>query len=217
VAQERNRQSSYEVLADSFVATQRLSFLSSFSQTKHRPRSWAPLIVLICGVVIGAFLFFKASLSRALTASTLLEKASIAENHRVGTGDTIKHRFINLEERRSAQGAVVARRKIEIWSNHAKGESAQRLYDESSQLISAVRVEADGGRTLYHHDSKPRAQASITSENSVLNVDEIWQLEPSPVTFSKLIAEINAASVEEGPTTYVLSLKTEGLSATVIF
>jgi RNA polymerase sigma factor (sigma-70 family) len=207
VAQERNRQSSSEVLADSFVATQRLSFLSSFSQTKHRPRSWAPLIVLICGVVIGAFLFFKASLSRALTASTLLEKASIAENHRVGTGDTIKHRFINLEERRSAQGAVVARRKIEIWSNHAKGESAQRLYDESSQLISAVRVEADGGRTLYHHDSKPRAQASITSENSLLNVDEIWQLEPSPVTFSKLIAEINAASVEEGPTTYVLSFE----------
>jgi len=166
------------------------------------------LVALLCAVVIAGFLIFKASLSNTLTASALLKKASVAEDNSLGTGDTIKHRFINLEERRSAQGAVVARHRIEIWSNHSKRESAKRLYDDSNRLIAAVWQKADGSRTVYHHGSKLQAQTSASSpENLFLNVEDIWQLEPSPVTFGKLSAETDAGVVEEGPTTYVLSFE----------
>jgi RNA polymerase sigma factor (sigma-70 family) len=205
---EAKSQSSADTFAGAFVEKEEVSFLSSFGKTTDRKRSWRLLFVLMCGVVIAGFLVFRASLSSVLTASALLEKASIAENNSVGTGDTIKHRFINLEERRSAQGAVVARRRIEIWSNHAKSESAQRLYDDSNQLIAAVWQKADGSRTVYHHGSKPQAQAPLASpENLFLNVEDIWQLEPSPGTFGKLIAKTDAGAVEEGPTTYVLSFE----------
>jgi len=205
VVEETSTQSSAETLAGAFV--EEAPFLSSFSQPPNRKRLWGPLVVLLCAVVVAGFLVFKASLSSVLTASALLEKASVAENNSLGTGDTIKHRFINLEERRSAQGAVVSRRRIEIWSNHSKSENTQRLYDDSNRLIAAVRQKADGSRTVYHHGSKPRVQTSVASpENLFLNIEDIWQLEPSPVTFRKL-SETDAGVVEEGPTTYVLSFE----------
>jgi len=209
VAAEANSQSSAEMLASSFVDTEAVRFLK-FSQTENRRRSWGLLIVLICGLVIAGFVVFKISLSRALTASALLEKATIAEINSYGTADTVRHRFINLEERRSTEGAVVARRKIEIWSNHAKGESAQRLYDESNRLIAAVWLKTDGSQTIYHHGSKPQPQSSVASPvDLLLNLEDVWQLEPSASTFGKLIAETNATRVEEGPATYVLSFENE--------
>ena len=90
-------------------------FLKSLSHSEDRGRSWRQLgflIVLVSAVVIGAFLFFKASLSPTLTASVLLERASIAQSGLLETAESINHRVINLEERRSAEGAVVARYKI---------------------------------------------------------------------------------------------------------
>jgi RNA polymerase sigma factor (sigma-70 family) len=207
-AEEGKTQATDEALADSFA--DRLPLLNSFSQTRDRKRSWGLLVVLLCGVVIAGFLFFKASLSRAVTASALLEKASIAENNYRGTVATVKHRFINLEERRSAEGAVIARRRIEIWNNLATNESAQRLYDDSNRLIAAVWQKADGSRLVYHHGSKPQAQPALAStENLFLNLEDIWQIEPSPKTFGQLIAETDTAAVEERPTTYVLSFEKE--------
>ena len=184
-------------------------FLSALSQSEDRRRAWqklAFLIVLVSALVIGGFLFFKARVSRTLTASVLLEKASVAENNNQQVSDSVNHRVVTLEERRSPEGAVVARYKIDIWTNRAKGDRAQRLYDESNRLIAAAWQKQDGSRVTYHHGTKPQSQPALTSPETLLfNLENVWQLEPSPETFAKLIAETGAADVEERATTYIVS------------
>ena len=192
-------------------ALEETPLLSSLSLSDDRTRSWRRLgvpIVLVCAVVIGGFLFFKVRVSRTLTASALLEKASVAENNNPAAVDIVNHRVVTLEERRSPEGAVVARYKIDVWTNHEKGDRAQRLYDESNRLIAAAWQKADGSRTTYHHGTKPQSQPALTSPETLLfNLDDVWQLEPSPETFAKLIAEPGAANVEERATTYLLSFE----------
>ncbi len=75
---------------------------------------------------IAGFLFFKASLSPDVDCDVLLEKASVAEQAAQQIPDQVRHRFISLEERRSAEGAIVAERKIEIWENRATGQSCAK-------------------------------------------------------------------------------------------
>ncbi|HYK20000.1 MAG TPA: sigma-70 family RNA polymerase sigma factor, partial [Pyrinomonadaceae bacterium] len=106
----------FTVLSESYYGTRR--------------RAWAWFTVLVSALAIAGLLFLKSNSSTPMTASMLLERANAAEQN---TGpDLVSHRFINLEERHSAEGAVVARRRIEIWENRANGNHAQRLYDESN-------------------------------------------------------------------------------------
>ena len=208
VADESPTVSSDEKLISSL---ERTPLLSSLNLSEDRTRSWRRLgllIVLVCAVVIGGFLFFKVRVSRTLTASVLLEKASIAENNNPQATDLVNHRVVTLEERRSPEGAVVARYKIDVWTNREKGDRAQRLYDESNRLIAAAWQKANGSRTTYHHGTKPQSQPALTSPETLLfDLDNVWQLEPSPETFAKLIAEPAAANVEERATTYLVSFE----------
>jgi RNA polymerase sigma factor (sigma-70 family) len=168
------------------------------------------LILLLSVTAVASFLFFKTSLSRAVTATSLLERANVAEQIRDTVPDQARHRLINLEERHSEEGAIVARRKIEIWENRATGDRAQKLYDDSNRMIAAVRRTADGTRTIYHHGSKPQSQPALSAPDSLLlSFDDIWQLESSAQAFSSLIAEPAVADVEERSTTYVLNYKKE--------
>ena len=182
--------------------------LGSLSQSDDRRRAWrrlALLIVLVSAVAIGGFLLFKAKVSRVVTASALLERASVFENSEQ-TGDVANHRVVTLEERRSPEGAVVGRYRIDIWTNRAKGDRAQRLYDESNRLIAAAWQKSDGSRATYHHGTKPQSQPALTSPETLLfNLDDVWQIEPSSETFAKLIAEPDMADVEERATTYIVT------------
>jgi len=182
-----------------------LSSLNEFSN--REPSVWrAAFIVLACIVVIAGFLYFKASLSRELDAAVLLERAALAEQAVQKTPDRISHRFINLEERRSAEGAIVARHKIELWQHNANGNSARRLYDDGNHLIAGAWQKSDGARTVFHHGSKPRSETAFAAPGDLLlNLEDIWQLEPSAQSFRSLIGEPPAVQVEERSTTYVLT------------
>ena len=189
-------------------------FLRSLSDSARPQHSrWRlALIAIACIAVTAGFLFFKASLSRELNAGLLLEKATQAEQVAQTTPDLISHRFINLEERRSAEGAIVSRRRIEIWQHHTNGNSARRLYDESNHLIAAASQKSGGSRTVYHHGSKPRTEAALaTPGDLLLNLEDIWQLEPSAQSFTALIGDAAALQVEERSTTYVLIYEKERL------
>jgi hypothetical protein len=180
------------------------TFLSSLD---HRTSRWrVAFIVLACAVVAAGFLYFKASLSRELNGSFLLERATAAEQATQKTSDRISHRFINLEERRSAEGAIVARRRIELWQHHANGNSARRLYDDGNHLIAGAWQKPDGSRKVFQHGSKPRSESSPASPSDLLlNLEDIWQLEPSAESFRSLIGEPTVIEVEERSTTYVLT------------
>ncbi|HYV10023.1 MAG TPA: RNA polymerase sigma factor [Pyrinomonadaceae bacterium] len=191
-------------------------FLSSLNDSRQRSPWRLAFIVLACIAVATAFLIFKASLSRELSATVLLERAALAEQATQKTPDRISHRFINLEERRSAEGAIVARRRIELWQQHANGKSARRLYDDGNRLVAGAWQKPDGSRTVFHHGSKLRSESSLaTPADLLLNLEDIWQLEPSAQSFRSLIGELAVVEVEERSTTYVLiyeSTRTVGAS-----
>ena len=184
----------------------RTIFLDSLHESGNHQSRWRlAFITLACIAVAAAFLYFKASLSPELNGGILLERARLAETTAQQTPDRVSHRLINLEERRSAEGAVVARRRIEIWQHHANGNSARRLYDDSNQLIAGTWQKSDGSRLVFHHGVKPRSEnAPATTGDLLLNLEEIWQLEPSANSFAALIDDASAIEVEERSTTYVL-------------
>ena len=185
------------------------SFLTLMGQSTNRKQSWGRfslIVVLASAALIGSFLFFKASLAPALTATTLLESATIAEQAKQQIPDQVRHRSIRLEERRSAEGAIVAQRRIEIWENRISGNRAQRLYDDSNRLIAGAWEKPDGSRIVYQHGSKPQSQPKLgTPDNLLFNLEDVWQLDPSPQTFRALIAEPAFAEVEERSTTYIIT------------
>jgi RNA polymerase sigma factor (sigma-70 family) len=203
------RLKSLEVVAPNDAGSQ---FVTLFNQSRERKRSWlhrGSLTVLISAALVACFLFFRASLSPTLSAITLLERATAAEQVSQNTVDRVRHRLINLEERRSAEGAIVARRRIEVWENHGQGARAQRLYDDSNRLLAGTWQTANGTRTVYHHGSKPQAQSAVAPADLLLNLEDIWQLEPSAAAFRALLAEPALARVEERSTTYVLNYERE--------
>ena len=187
--------------------TQAINLFGAARREPGRPLGW--LIALVSVVVIAGFLLFKTSLSGTLSATSLLEKANVAEKSAQGTLDQVRHRFINLEERRSAEGAIMAQHKIEIWENPGSGARAQRLYDPSNRLLGGAWQRADGSRTVYHHGSKPQSQRAITSpDDLLLNLEDVWQMGLSVHSFAALIEQPTLAKVEERSATYVLSFET---------
>ena len=183
-----------------------LLFKSFHESSRRRSRWRLAFITVACIAVAAGFLYFKATLSSELTGTALLEKATRAEQIAQQTPDRLSHRFINLEERRSAEGAIVARRRIEIWQHHANESSARRLYDDSNQLIAGAWQRSDGSRTVFQHGSKPRSETALaTPGDLLLNLEDVWQLEPSARSFAALVSETSAIEVEERSTTYVLT------------
>jgi len=165
----------------------------------------AVFVVLVSAALSAGLLFFKANLSPELKATVLLESASVAEQTAPQVPEKVRRRSIRLEERRSAEGAIVAQRKIDIWESRSSGQRSRRLYDDSNKLIAGAWQNSDGSRTVYHHGSKPRPEPALTSPaNLLLNPEDVWQLEPSAETFSALIGEPALARVEERSTTYLL-------------
>jgi len=184
------------------------SFLTLMGQSTNRNQwgRFSLFVALASAALIGGFLFFKASLPPPLTATTLLQSATVAEQVKQQIPDKVRHRSIRLEERRSAEGAMVAQRRIEIWENRASGNRAQRLYDDSNRLIAGAWEKSDGSRIVYQHGSKPQSQPKLaTPDNLLFNLEDVWQLDPSPQTFRALIGEPGLADVEERSTTYVIT------------
>jgi len=183
-------------------------FVTLLSRTERRHFWQQPglLAILVSAAVVAAFLVFRGNLSPALTATAVLERARAAERIVHQSPGNVSHRFIRIEERHGANGTLVAERKIEIWENRAAGNRAQRLYDSSNQLIAGAWQKPDGSRTVYHHGSKPRSQPALARpEYLLLNLEDVWQLEPLAQTFTVLIGETAFASARETSTTYVLT------------
>ncbi|MGH9972084.1 MAG: RNA polymerase sigma factor [Pyrinomonadaceae bacterium] len=166
----------------------------------------AALATISTVVVIGGFLFFRTGTTPTLTAANLLERASVGEKTARNSPDQVTHRIINLEERSSAAGTLLSQRRIEIWQNSASGDRAQRLFDGNNKLIAGAWQKADGSRTVYHHGSRARREtAPARTDNLLLNLDDIWQLELSATEFSGLIQGAVNAQMEERPDGYLIT------------
>jgi RNA polymerase sigma factor (sigma-70 family) len=195
---------------------QSFSVLSAQFAAGDRGRFWLRpgfVTVLLVVLLSDALMIWKYGSETTLTAGPLLNEAGIAEQQTQELRDRVIHRVTHLEERRSSEGAVIARRRIETWKNHATGEQVQRLYDESNKLVAGMWQKADGSRLVYHHshhEKQARPQsAPAMPEALLLSLEDIWQLDPSAKAFTSLIAEPAAAHVELRSTTYVLTYAKE--------
>jgi RNA polymerase sigma factor (sigma-70 family) len=178
----------------------------------HRTRLWSSpvwLTILFTIAIGGAFLLYKTKLETTPTAANLLAEALVAESDHTRTPDRVGHRAINLEIRRSSEGAVVSRQTIESWENHPGRKRIQRLYDENGRLIAAASQGADGTRTVYSHHATVTQSPGVSSENILLDLDDVWQLTPSVQEFDSLIAEPAAAALEQRTTSYVVTFEKE--------
>ena len=192
-------------------ATPSLSLLAQ-SPVATRTRAWASpawLTVLIAAAMTGAFLLYKANLDRTPTATRLLAQAVVAETARGRSADRVAHRSINLEIRRSSEGALVSRHTIGSWENYDRRQHIQRLYDESGQLLAASTVNPDGSRTLYHHSSRFAQPRGANPESLLLDLEDVWQLAPDIHDYSAIIADAAVATVEERATDYVVTFARE--------
>ena len=178
-----------------------------------RKRLWSrPGLVTVVIVLLlsGGFMLWRYSSETTLTARAVLADAGVAEQRTQALHDRVSHRVTHLEERRSAEGAVIARRRIETWKNQETGERVQRLYDEGNQLVAGLWQKADGSRVAYHHGNTARPQsAPATAADLLLSLDDVWQLDPSAKAFLSLVAEPAAVEVELRSTTYVLTYTKE--------
>jgi RNA polymerase sigma factor (sigma-70 family) len=187
--------------------------LSLLSAQLDRRRMWTRpgfVAVVVVALILAGFLIWNRRPEPAMTAGILLERAEVAEQAITQLSDRASHRLINLEERRSPEGAVVSRRRIEIWQNHATGDRAQRLYDETNQLVAGTWQKSDGARVVYQHGTQPQPQvAPADPADLLLSLDNVWLLDPSAKVFANLIAGPAAVKVERRSTSYVLTYEKE--------
>ena len=179
----------------------------------ERRRLWAQpgfVTVLLVAVALAAFLVWRSRNEPTPTAVSLLAQAAVAEQQNEQLRDHASRRYLNLEERRSPEGAVVARRRIEIWNDYATGNRVHRLFDETHRLIAGTWQKGDGSRVVFNHGAKVRPQAApAVPVDVLLSLEDVWQLDPSAKSFESLIADPNAVHVERRSTSYVLTYETE--------
>lgn len=192
-------------------STTSLSLLGQ-SPVVGRTRAWtspAWLTVLIAAAMAGAFLLYKANLDRTPTATSLLAQAVVAETDRGRTANRVAHRSINLEIRRSSEGALISRQTIGSWEDYDRRQRIQRLYDENGRVIAASTINADGSRTLYHHSSKLAQPRGTSPDGLLLDLDDVWQLTPSIQDYNAIIVDSVVATVEERATDYLVTFARE--------
>jgi DNA-directed RNA polymerase specialized sigma24 family protein len=177
-----------------------------------RPGAVTALFALI---LIAALVLYLRVPTRPVSATELLSRATTAEESIAARTDQVIHRTISLEEN-SSNGALIARRKIEIWQSAEKGITARRLFDDHGALIAGDWRRSDGVQTLYHHGARPQLQ-SVPGNRAAASIsfDAVWQLDPSAKQFAQLIGDAHAAQVESLPSTYVISYTGNGSSGLI--
>lgn len=175
------------------------------------------ITAIVSMLLISALLFVRLNITPTVSAASLIERATAAEEMLTAGTDQATHRVISLEERAHAGGALIARSRIEIWRDTGKDLSVRRVYDEKGHLIAGEWARSheepnkgsDGKslslRTIYHRGDAPRIETSPAEPQTALRNFDLWRLEPSAKDYAEMIGRADAARVSEDPVAYVLS------------
>lgn len=168
-----------------------------------------PVAAIVSIVLVVALWLTRVSVP-VVSASELLQRSAQAEDTIAKNLDTVLHRTINLEERRTNGGGLPIRRRIEVWQSAAREIKLRRIYDEQTSLIAGEWTKPDGTSTVYHRGSEPQSRtAPYFSGQAVLETGELWRLDLSPKDFNNLVQHSEAIIVDETSNTYVLSYQSD--------
>ncbi|HSE20316.1 MAG TPA: RNA polymerase sigma factor [Pyrinomonadaceae bacterium] len=158
-------------------------------------------IALIVSLILSLGIFYwRSTLTHEYNGEELLRKASAAE---VSQRDVIAHRVVSLEERRSSEGAVIARHRIEVWEDVAEGNQSQRLLDENANLRAARWKTRKGLSSFDEHEGLREQTAEVG--NGALTAARIWHHVPSARGFMEL-AQQGVIRVHETPGSYLVTV-----------
>ncbi|MGH8700134.1 MAG: hypothetical protein ACREVR_03015 [Burkholderiales bacterium] len=164
------------------------------------------ITTLVMALLTAAFLLLRPA--APVSAAKLLSQARASEAASAERTDSALHRTINLEERRSPGGELLARRRIEVWQSAAATIKAQRLYDEKGYLIAGEWTRAGGARAVYQRGAGPRLHPA-PEPRPALSFESTWQRGPSAKEFTALVGRPEQARVEERPAVYVISYRVD--------
>ncbi|MCI0486139.1 MAG: RNA polymerase sigma factor [Blastocatellia bacterium] len=158
-------------------------------------------------LVISSVLLVKMRVT-PVSAAELLDRASASEDKYAARPDIVAHRWLEFEERKLSGSEPPVKRRIEVWSNPARGVGARRLYDEGGKLIAGEWTDSGGVRTVYQEGTASRS-AGVPELQARIESGNVWLLEPSARLFSNLTASMEAALVEEGSARYLIKYRGE--------
>ncbi|HSK62959.1 MAG TPA: sigma-70 family RNA polymerase sigma factor [Pyrinomonadaceae bacterium] len=181
----------------------------------RRPFWFQPHFIsaIVSFVLIATLLTFRFSVTPAVTATSLLERAGAAESLPVPTGVAV-HRVLELEQRRRGSGELVSKNRIEIWRDDAKRIAVRRVYDSSGQLIAGVLANegaATDGRALprvsriYRRGAGQGIESGAPDPSRAIRSAELWQLQPSAREYRALLHHPQLARVSETAESYLIS------------
>lgn len=177
-----------------------------------RPGFVAAIVSLI---LIGILLTFRLEDRPPVTAANLLAQASVAESLPLAP-DVALHRVVELEQRRQSDGAVMGKNRIEVWRDQVRSLSVRRVYDHKGQLTAGVWIEsnhASNGKALrrvFRRGAGQRIDTGAPDPQQALRNAELWQLDPSAITYMTFLNHPQAARVSETAGSYVISYDADG-------
>ena len=164
--------------------------------------------LLLVAVILSLYWRKETNIPTIVTASDLLHRSAQVEEGAAARTDQVLHRTIDLEEK-TAEGKVLARRRVEVWQSAQRGITARRLYDDRGALVAGDWRRSDGVQTLYHHGSRPKLEIR-DPQSAIRNFEDVWQLEPSAKEFAQLIGNAEIARLEELSSTYLITYTSNG-------
>ncbi|MBO0859854.1 MAG: sigma-70 family RNA polymerase sigma factor [Chloracidobacterium sp.] len=144
------------------------------------------------------------------TAAELLDRAGAVEETMAARVDTALRRSITLEERALDGGAVLSRRRIEIWKSVRQSGriEARRVYDEKNRMVAGAWRKADGAIRVFRSGARLQPETEPGSARA-LAAGDAWRLEPSARDFRELADHAKAldqSHYEERPESYEIEM-----------
>ena len=164
-------------------------------------------------VLIGILLTFRLENNPSITTADLLGRASAQESLPLPANVAL-HRVMELEQRRRSDGAVIDKKRIDVWRDEERGLSVRRVFDGKGQLMTGVWSEekpANGKplRRIYRRGTGQRIETGVQDPAKAIRESELWQLDPSAIVFSALLGRPEAARVKETADAYIVAYDAE--------
>jgi hypothetical protein len=180
------------------------AWVSPFSWTwsftlAHRSTVFAGVATM---VFVLAMLMFRSSVT-PLSAAVLLDKSSALERSLAAIPGRVFHRTIAFEEHNHSTGALISRKRIDVWQNPSNKTSARRLYDEKNQLEAGEWIKSDGSRTVLEQASNGQSFEDRQA-SSIYSFAAMWRMSPSANEFSTIVPTPTLLKVEPLADVYIL-------------
>lgn len=156
-----------------------------------------------------------------LSAAELLRHSVDAARIEERRPGIVTHRVMRLEQRDLQSGALIGRRKIDIWERPDERVKARRAYDERHRLVAGEWQRGHELRTVY---VPGRAKDEISSPDELeaqlrrapLDARAVWQLDVSAADFLALLPDPARARVTMTSTTYVVAYESHEVTSGLV-